>query len=213
MADINTASLATMPAATVDDVPLASTSAAPAAASRHGLCALCSSAQAKYTCPRCETRTCSLGCTVTHKEQDGCTGLRDRVSYVGMNAYGDLGMWRDLGYLREVREKVADWGKNSVQPGAASQRERERAGYGGAPAGKGKERERERERDGGRGGRRDERQLHPQQQQQQVSDRLANLSQRELKLKRQLGFKGVEILFMPRESERHTSNQSNYNLK
>ena len=28
--------------------------------------------EAKYTCPRCQRRSCSLGCVTAHKNRDGC---------------------------------------------------------------------------------------------------------------------------------------------
>jgi hypothetical protein len=52
------------------------------------LCTSCHTATAKYRCPRCETRTCSLSCVQTHKSQTGCSGKRDRTGYVSMKEFG-----------------------------------------------------------------------------------------------------------------------------
>lgn len=169
------APLVAVPAVLEDDdsLPVASTS-------RNGLCSVCSVHAAKYTCPRCTIKTCSLGCTRSHKAATSCSGERDRVSYVGMNQYGDVGMWRDLSYLRDVKNKVGEWGKAAqISNGRPS-------------SNKGKERE----RDG-----------------QAVPERLLNLSNKEQAFKKQMIHRGVEVLFLPKEMERHTQNRSNWNTK
>lgn len=147
--------------------------------SRHGLCSVCSLHAAKYTCPRCEAKTCSLDCTKTHKAATSCSGERDRVSYIGMNQYGDVGMWRDLSYLRDVKTKAAEWGK-LAQAGS------------GKPSYKGKEREKEG---------------------QVMPERLLNLSPKEQHLKKQMILRGVEVLFLPKEMEKHKQNKSHWQNK
>lgn len=149
-----------------------------ASTSRHGLCSVCSSQSAKYTCPRCSIKTCSLDCTKSHKVATSCSGERDRVSFVGMNQYGDVGMWRDLSYLRDVKTKVGKWGKQ-----AASNSNNSKMSY------KGKERERDN---------------------QVLPERLLNLTDKEQRLKKQMILRGIEVLFLPKEMERHRQNTSNY---
>ena len=149
-----------------------------ASTSRHGLCSVCSSQSAKYTCPRCSIKTCSLVCTKSHKAATSCSGERDRVSFVGMNQYGDVGMWRDLSYLRDVKTKVGEWGKQ-----AASNSNNSKMSY------KGKERERDN---------------------QVLPERLLNLTDKEQRLKKQMILRGIEVLFLPKEMERHRQNTSNY---
>ena len=102
-----------------------------------------------------------------------------------MNAYGDISMWRDLGFLREVSERVRDWGASLQMPTNTLHR-------------KGKEREREREREG---------------QTNRLPERIQNLPNKEMKLKKMLGWKGIELLYLPQEMDRHKTNQSAYNQK
>jgi hypothetical protein len=39
------------------------------------VCGVCGDAEAKYKCPRCAKRTCSLKCVKTHKQADDCRFL------------------------------------------------------------------------------------------------------------------------------------------
>ena len=81
------------------------------------LCATCNSEAAKYTCPRCQVRTCSLSCSRSHKETTGCSGIRDKVAYVPMNQYGYATMVNDYVLLEEVGTKVGEWGREIVKGG------------------------------------------------------------------------------------------------
>lgn len=108
-----------------------------------------------------------------------------------MNIYNDISMWRDLAFLREVGDKVKDWGGalNLPSQEAINKKERQLAGNR-----KGKQRE-----DSGKN--------------TIVHDRLKSLSKRELNLRRNLMQNGIEILFMPKEMERHKANRTSYNMK
>ncbi|KAF8897251.1 hypothetical protein BD779DRAFT_362297 [Infundibulicybe gibba] len=74
------------------------------------LCTHCAT-PAKYTCPRCHVRTCSLTCTKAHKAHTGCSGKRDRAAYVPMREYGWGAMMRDYVFLEDVGRRVGDWGR------------------------------------------------------------------------------------------------------
>ena len=87
-------------------------------------------------------------------------------------------MWRDLSYLRDVKTKVGEWGKQ-----AASNSNNAKMSY------KGKERERD---------------------SQVLPERLLNLTDKEQRLKKQMILRGIEVLFLPKEMERHRQNTSNY---
>jgi len=39
------------------------------------VCGVCGDAEAKYKCPRCAKRTCSLKCVKAHKQADECRCL------------------------------------------------------------------------------------------------------------------------------------------
>lgn len=74
-------------------------------------CAICSSSEPKYTCPRCDRPTCSLACSRAHKDKFACSGERDPTKFVALKTYGQ-GTWADdYRYLEEGRRKVAGWGE------------------------------------------------------------------------------------------------------
>lgn len=51
--------------------------------SRLGMCSVCALTAAKYTCPRCGVKTCSLPCVKSHKKDaGGCSGVRDKTVMV-----------------------------------------------------------------------------------------------------------------------------------
>ncbi|KAG6378499.1 hypothetical protein JVT61DRAFT_12760 [Boletus reticuloceps] len=52
-----------------------------------------------------------------HKQDTGCTGERDKVQYVPMNAYGWGTMMRDYCYLEDVGRKVSECGNDIVRGG------------------------------------------------------------------------------------------------
>ena len=66
------------------------------------MCAICTSGEAKYTCPKCQVRTCSLACVRKHKETTGCDGQRDRVAYVRVSEMGTSNLISDMRFLEEV---------------------------------------------------------------------------------------------------------------
>ena len=66
------------------------------------MCAICTSSEAKYTCPKCQVRTCSLACVRKHKETTGCDGQRDRVAYVRVSEMGTSNLISDMRFLEEV---------------------------------------------------------------------------------------------------------------
>ena len=61
---------------------------------------------AKYKCPRCEVRSCSLSCVTRHKEEQGCDGVRDRVRYLPLNRFSDMDVASDFRLLEEVSNQV-----------------------------------------------------------------------------------------------------------
>jgi hypothetical protein len=53
-----------------------------------GACEGCG-AESKYRCPRCDWRSCGIACVRRHKEETGCSGLRDRTAFVPLRAMSD----------------------------------------------------------------------------------------------------------------------------
>ncbi|XP_020290607.1 box C/D snoRNA protein 1 [Pseudomyrmex gracilis] len=64
-------------------------------------CEVCG-AEAKYTCPKCEVKTCSLTCVDIHKKELECNGIRNKVKYVPLNEFTDLDLLNDYRFLEEV---------------------------------------------------------------------------------------------------------------
>lgn len=159
------------------------------------VCEVCSRQPWKYKCPACETRICSLDCTKKHKQDTQCTGQRKKTEYVPMNSYNDISMWRDLAFLREVGDKVKDWGGalNLPSQEAINKKERQLQAHR-----KGKQRE-----DHSRNSTSNA----------VIHDRLKSLSKKELSLRRALMQNGTEILFLPRDMERHKSNKSKLDIQ
>ena len=60
----------------------------------------------KYRCPKCEVRSCSLGCVQRHKAEAGCDGVRDRVKYLPVSKFTDLDVVSDFRLLEEVSQQV-----------------------------------------------------------------------------------------------------------
>lgn len=109
--------------------PTENTFQSSSAAGPSKICAVCSS-PAKYTCPRCSARSCSLNCSQIHKSRDSCSGIRDPAKFVPLNQYGQ-GVWSsDYTLLEEGRRQIAGWGKGikieEVNGGVVSSRGRGR---------------------------------------------------------------------------------------
>ena len=59
-------------------------------------CQICCHTTAKYRCPRCEIKTCSLPCVKQHKVTSGCTGERDKTAFVDISCYSDKDLLNGL---------------------------------------------------------------------------------------------------------------------
>nr|CAH7762000.1 unnamed protein product [Callosobruchus chinensis] len=70
--------------------------------SKLGQCEVCDYHEAKYTCPRCEVKTCSLKCNKIHKLEVECSGDRDRTKYVPMQKFTSLDLSSDYRLLEEI---------------------------------------------------------------------------------------------------------------
>lgn len=57
---------------------------------RLGNCEVCDAEVSKYTCPRCEVKTCSLSCVKIHKFELECSGIRDRTAFKSMKKFSNL---------------------------------------------------------------------------------------------------------------------------
>ncbi|KAK0206799.1 hypothetical protein DFS33DRAFT_620343 [Desarmillaria ectypa] len=99
-----------------------------ASSSASKICPMCNAKPTKYTCPGCETPTCSLPCSKAHKERTRCTGQRNKVKYVPMNRYGWGEMMRDYTYLEDVGRKTNEWSKDGFGYGGWKGKGKSRGG-------------------------------------------------------------------------------------
>ncbi|XP_029158992.1 box C/D snoRNA protein 1-like, partial [Nylanderia fulva] len=65
-------------------------------------CEVCGATKAKYTCPKCEVRTCSLVCVNLHKKELDCDGIRDKTKFIPLSSFGDLDLLSDYRFLEQV---------------------------------------------------------------------------------------------------------------
>ncbi|GFO07006.1 Box c/d snorna protein 1-like [Plakobranchus ocellatus] len=71
-----------------------------------GKCQVCCSCSARYTCPRCEIRTCSVPCVKQHKTHSGCSGERDKLAFVEMSQYTDHHLFNDYKFLEDAERRL-----------------------------------------------------------------------------------------------------------
>ncbi|XP_017887302.1 box C/D snoRNA protein 1 [Ceratina calcarata] len=69
-------------------------------------CEVCGANKAKYTCPKCEVRTCCLECVHIHKRELECNGIRDKTKYKPLKSFTDLDVLSDYRMLEEVGRTV-----------------------------------------------------------------------------------------------------------
>ncbi|KAI9582234.1 box C/D snoRNA protein 1 [Glossina fuscipes] len=69
--------------------------------SRLGMCEVCSALPSRYTCPKCEVKTCSLNCVTIHKKELSCNGIRDRTKFVALKQMTKLDFMSDYYFLEE----------------------------------------------------------------------------------------------------------------
>ncbi|XP_019869971.2 box C/D snoRNA protein 1 [Aethina tumida] len=73
---------------------------------RLGECEVCGFHQAKYTCPRCEVKTCSLKCNKIHKLEVECDGQRDRTKFIPINKFTNMDLSSDYRLLEEITRSL-----------------------------------------------------------------------------------------------------------
>lgn len=80
-----------------------------------GVCSVCGVNQAKYTCPACSIKSCSLSCVKSHKKCQGCTGIRDRAAMVLKEDMDNLTLLSDYRLLEEIDNKLEDNLRNPLR--------------------------------------------------------------------------------------------------
>ncbi|XP_066138091.1 box C/D snoRNA protein 1 isoform X2 [Euwallacea fornicatus] len=74
---------------------------------RIGKCEVCAFKDFKYTCPKCEVKTCSLQCNKIHKLELECDGNRDRTKYIPLKQFTDIDFESDFKLLESVSEGLS----------------------------------------------------------------------------------------------------------
>lgn len=69
-------------------------------------CEVCGTSKAKYTCPKCEVRTCSLTCVNIHKKELECDGIRDKTKFIPLKSFTDLDLLSDYRLLEQIDRKI-----------------------------------------------------------------------------------------------------------
>jgi len=78
----------------------------PEAVSALERCAICTDSEARYRCPRCALRTCSVSCVRRHKAATGCNGQRDILGFVKISQYAEPQLLSDYRFLEGVDHAV-----------------------------------------------------------------------------------------------------------
>ncbi|XP_055630523.1 box C/D snoRNA protein 1 [Toxorhynchites rutilus septentrionalis] len=82
---------------------------------RLGLCEVCNAIQAKYTCPKCEVKSCCVKCINIHKRELGCDGIRDRTKYIPMKKMSKMDMMNDYYFLEECTRYVDERKRDKIK--------------------------------------------------------------------------------------------------
>lgn len=64
-------------------------------------CAICFENRKKYTCPACETKTCSLSCYKAHKEKLNCRGTLQIRKFIKKKDMSLKTLRRDQRYIAD----------------------------------------------------------------------------------------------------------------
>nr|XP_033327640.1 box C/D snoRNA protein 1 [Megalopta genalis] len=78
-------------------------------------CEVCGATKAKYTCPKCEVRTCCIQCVNIHKKELECDGIRDKTKFIPLKLFTDLDVLSDYRLLEEVGRSVEQLKKDPLK--------------------------------------------------------------------------------------------------
>lgn len=74
---------------------------------RLGKCEVCAINEAKYTCPKCEVKTCQIACLKIHKKELECDGIRDKTKFVPLKQMTKMDLMSDYNFLEECTRYVS----------------------------------------------------------------------------------------------------------
>lgn len=90
-------------------------SGAELASPRLGKCEVCGANDAKYTCPKCEVKTCCLPCLQIHKKELECNGIRDRTKFIPLKKMTKMDFMSDYYFLEESTRFVEDRKRDRIK--------------------------------------------------------------------------------------------------
>ncbi|XP_037326122.2 box C/D snoRNA protein 1 [Pungitius pungitius] len=65
-------------------------------------CGVCGSEEAKYRCPACLANSCSLLCVKKHKDDTGCSGVRNKTAFVTISEFDEMTLLSDYRLLEDT---------------------------------------------------------------------------------------------------------------
>ncbi|XP_041862926.1 box C/D snoRNA protein 1 isoform X2 [Melanotaenia boesemani] len=65
-------------------------------------CGVCRSDEAKYRCPSCHKHSCSLLCVKKHKDDSGCSGVRNKTAFVTLSHFDEMTLLSDYRFLEDT---------------------------------------------------------------------------------------------------------------
>jgi len=74
-------------------------------------CEICNEKSSKYTCPKCEIRTCNIDCCKLHKVKYQCDGKYDFVKLDSRSDLDILKLKSDLTFLSSIDREIDDFEK------------------------------------------------------------------------------------------------------
>ncbi|XP_055846173.1 box C/D snoRNA protein 1 [Episyrphus balteatus] len=82
---------------------------------RLGKCEVCGANDAKYTCPKCEVKTCCLPCLQIHKKELECSGIRDPTKFIPLKKMTKMDFMSDYYFLEECTRFVEDRKRDRIK--------------------------------------------------------------------------------------------------
>nr|XP_040039625.1 box C/D snoRNA protein 1 isoform X1 [Gasterosteus aculeatus aculeatus] len=65
-------------------------------------CGVCGSEEAKYRCPACLANSCSLLCVKKHKDDTGCSGVRNKTAFITISEFDEMTLLSDYRLLEDT---------------------------------------------------------------------------------------------------------------
>nr|XP_046157548.1 box C/D snoRNA protein 1 [Oncorhynchus gorbuscha] len=80
-------------------------------------CGVCGSEVANYRCPGCLKHSCSLPCVKKHKEESGCSGVRDKTAFVALSKMDEMNLLSDYRFLEDTGRLADSANRDSLVRG------------------------------------------------------------------------------------------------